>query len=168
MSFHTTLAIYMAFRCMWYAPKLSILTQLTYFVLLSQCLVTKHLQQVWPTDGANPPFCFSQVPRSVLSPSWLYYRIIRSTFRKDPVGTLLRCSLTLQVRETDIKKKKTYRILSMSMVCLSFIFILYAYVDLFFIQAQKLSGLRLPSLVFSGVFVLFCFVFSQLLVQNCS
>lgn len=31
MSFHTTLVIYMAFRCMWYAPKLSILTQLTYF-----------------------------------------------------------------------------------------------------------------------------------------
>lgn len=83
MPFRVTVAIYAAFSCMWYVPKLSVLSRSIYFVLLPRASVTKHLQQVLPADKANLRFCFSQASHCPQPYSWLYYRIIWSSFLKN-------------------------------------------------------------------------------------
>lgn len=130
MPFDATLGTRIASTCMWHVPKLSILSRLIYFILLSQCSSYEALD-----DTANPHFCFPQMPLTVLSPLWLYYTIIWAGFKKDPVRTLLRHSLTLSVRGKDMNSNSnSYQILSMDMVCLSCTLVLYNYIGLFFIQ----------------------------------
>lgn len=124
-------------------------------VTVPQLLSTS--KQVWPADKANP-----QMPHTVPSSSWFCFRITWLSFMNDPVGTLLRSSLILHVRETDVEgKKKAVR---------SYPWIWYASLLSwpctttlnYFSSRPRNSGAQLLLLVFSD------YILTWFLVQNCS